>query len=106
MRAAGPLEIPPGEQARLEPGGMHIMLMQLQGPLEEGEQIPPTLAFENASEITVNASIGGIGSEAAGVSRRRATPLRSTDRTWHLAGLQCAEMFMRASQRLRARPCS
>jgi periplasmic copper chaperone A len=52
MRPAVPLEIPPGEEVRLEPGGMHIMLMQLQQPLEEGESIPITFTFREAGEIT------------------------------------------------------
>jgi copper(I)-binding protein len=57
MRPAGPLEIPPGEEVRLEPGGMHIMLMQLRQPLEEGERIPITFIFGEAGEITVSAPI-------------------------------------------------
>jgi periplasmic copper chaperone A len=61
MRPAGPLEIPPGGEVRLEPGGLHIMLMQLQEPLEEGGQMPLTLVFEQAGEITVTAPIGAIG---------------------------------------------
>jgi periplasmic copper chaperone A len=55
MRSAGPLEIPPGEEVHLEPGGMHIMLMQLRQPLEEGASIPITFIFEEAGEITVSA---------------------------------------------------
>ncbi len=64
MHAAGPLEIPPGGELRLEPGGLHIMLMQLQQPLEEGGQVPLTLVFEKAGEITVSAPIAGIGASA------------------------------------------
>jgi hypothetical protein len=45
MRPAGRLEIPPGKEVRLEPGGMHIMLMQLRQPLQEGESIPITFTF-------------------------------------------------------------
>jgi periplasmic copper chaperone A len=61
MRPAGSLEIPPGGEVRLEPGGLHVMLMQLQQPLEEGGQVPITLVFEKAGEITVSAPVGGIG---------------------------------------------
>jgi periplasmic copper chaperone A len=60
MRPAGPLEIPPGEEVRLEPGGMHIMLMQLQQPLEEGESIPITFTLREAGEITVSAPIASL----------------------------------------------
>jgi periplasmic copper chaperone A len=60
MRPAGPLEIPPGEEVRLDPGGMHIMLMQLRQPLKEGESIPITFTFGEAGEITVNAPISSL----------------------------------------------
>jgi hypothetical protein len=61
MRPAGPLEIPPSGEVRLEPGGRHIMLMQLRQPLEEGEQVPLTFVFETAGRITVSAPIAGLG---------------------------------------------
>ena len=64
MRPAGTLEIPPGGEIRLSPGGMHVMLMQLQQPLEEGEQVPLTLIFEKAGEITVSAPVASIGASA------------------------------------------
>jgi copper(I)-binding protein len=60
MRPVGPLEIPPGEEVRLEPGGMHIMLMQLRQPLREGESIPITFIFRQAGEITVSAPIASL----------------------------------------------
>src|SRR5262245_23905475 len=33
MRAAGPVELPPGARTAIEPGGLHIMLMGLKQPL-------------------------------------------------------------------------
>ena len=61
MRPAAPIEIPPGGEVRLEPGGLHIMLMQLQEPLEEGGSIPLTLIFAEAGEVTVSAPVAAIG---------------------------------------------
>jgi copper(I)-binding protein len=61
MRPAGPLEIPPGGEVRLEPGGLHIMLMQLRAPLAQGGEVPLTLLFEQAGEVTVMAPVGAIG---------------------------------------------
>ena len=61
MRAAAPLEIPPGGEVRLEPGGLHVMLMQLREPLEQGGQVPLTLIFEKAGAVTVSAPIAAIG---------------------------------------------
>ena len=57
MRPAGPLELPPGAEVHLEPGGMHIMLMELRQPLKEGESIPITFTFRQAGDITVSAPI-------------------------------------------------
>jgi copper(I)-binding protein len=61
MRPAEPLEIPPGGEVRLEPGGLHIMLMQLRAPLAQGGEVPLTLVFEQAGEVTVMAPVGAIG---------------------------------------------
>ena len=53
-------QIPPGEEVRLEPGGTHIMLMQLRQPLKEGDSIPITFIFGEAGEITVTAPIASL----------------------------------------------
>lgn len=54
MSPVGELEIPAGETVSLEPGGLHIMLMGLERPLSEGENVAATLVFESAGEIPVN----------------------------------------------------
>ena len=46
MRPLQAVEIKPGEPAVLEAGGMHVMLIGLRAPLEEGETFPMTLTFE------------------------------------------------------------
>lgn len=50
-------EIPAGGDLVLEPGGMHVMLMDLAAPLEEGATFPLTLAFEIAGEVTVEVPV-------------------------------------------------
>lgn len=50
-------EIPAGGALVLEPGGMHLMLMELTGPLEEGGTFPLTLIFETAGEVTVEVPV-------------------------------------------------
>lgn len=47
------LEIPPGTSIALKPGGYHVMFMQLQEPLVEGEVREATLEFANAGPIEV-----------------------------------------------------
>ena len=60
MRAAGPLEIPPGK-LEMRPGRMHVMLMQLREPLIEGETLPLEVTFERAGRVTVQAPVLGLG---------------------------------------------
>ncbi len=45
------IDIPAHSQLTLEPGGYHIMLIDLQKPLVAGEQLPLTLQFEQAGTI-------------------------------------------------------
>lgn len=56
-------ELAPGATIALAPGGKHVMLVQLEQPLVEGDRLPITLRFEHAAPITVTASIVGLGSE-------------------------------------------
>jgi len=48
MRPLAALDIPAGQPVTLKPGGDHIMLMGLNGPLREGQSFPLTLTFEKA----------------------------------------------------------
>jgi len=57
MRPAGAVEIPPGATLGLEPGGLHVMLMGLQGPLVEGESFAMTLTFERAGSVELTVPI-------------------------------------------------
>lgn len=60
------VEIAPGETLTLEPGGMHVMFMGLNGdPFEIGEEIPATLVFENAGTIDVTFNVEEITGDAA-----------------------------------------
>lgn len=51
------IEIPANGSATLEPGGMHIMLMNLQQDLVAGETIDVTLTFESEKTLTIQAEI-------------------------------------------------
>jgi len=53
----GGLDIPAGQSVALNPGGKHIMLMGLTGPLVEGAEITLTLTFEKAGAIEVSAPV-------------------------------------------------
>ena len=48
----------PGREVTvMKPGGLHIMLMQLNQPLNEGDEVTVTLTFAHAGEITITAPV-------------------------------------------------
>ena len=53
MRPVDRLEIPPHGTVRLQPGGLHIMLIGLHRPLKRGDEVPLSLAFEHAGTVSV-----------------------------------------------------
>lgn len=61
MRSADAVEIPPGGEVRLAPGGVHVMLAGLKGRLFEGISFPVTLVFESAGEIAIEVEVMGHG---------------------------------------------
>jgi len=63
------LAIPAGQPVTLKPGGEHIMLMGLNGPLREGQSFPLTLTFEKAGAREVTVAVEKAG--AAGPAPQR-----------------------------------
>lgn len=53
MRQVQSIDIPAGGEVVLEPGGLHLMLLDLPDPLEEGETFDLTLTTDAGDEITV-----------------------------------------------------
>ena len=51
------LRIGAGETMRLEPGGYHIMLMNVQSPLNEGETVTLSITFDTGETITVETPV-------------------------------------------------
>lgn len=58
---AGGLALPPGETVRLEPGGFHVMFMELSAPLEAGETVRATLRFEHAGAVDLAFPVAPLG---------------------------------------------
>ncbi len=56
MRAVESLTIPAGDSLMLEPGGDHVMLMELADPIEPGQEVTFTLEFEDGSTFDVTAT--------------------------------------------------
>jgi copper(I)-binding protein len=51
------LPLPAGETITLEPGGYHVMLLDIAEPLEVGDEIELTLDFENADDMTLTVEV-------------------------------------------------
>ena len=70
MRRVPALELPAGKTVALEPGGYHVMLMQLTRELAPGDAVPVTLVIETAGgrreEVTVDATVRALGAGGAG----------------------------------------
>jgi copper(I)-binding protein len=66
MRPVEAIEVPAHGEAALAPGGLHIMLIGLKAPLEQGGSFALTLSFENAGEVEVTTRIEDIAHGGAG----------------------------------------
>lgn len=60
MEMQDSVEIKPGDTVSFEPGGLHIMLTNLDKPLKQGQVFPLTLSFEHAGEVEVFVEVTGI----------------------------------------------
>jgi copper(I)-binding protein len=73
MRAVQKLDLPPGQAVELKPGGYHVMLMDLKGPLKKGDTVPIRLKVQSKSgqtqEIEVKAEVRDLASAAGGKSK-------------------------------------
>jgi copper(I)-binding protein len=59
----GGLVIPAGQSVTLEPGGFHIMFMELKQAFVEGSMVPVTLTFANAGTVEVELMVGPINAD-------------------------------------------
>ena len=57
MRQLAVLDCPPHATVKIEPGGVHVMLVGLRGPLAPGTDFPLTLRFATAGELTVQVHV-------------------------------------------------
>ena len=51
------LPLPEGEGVTLAPGGTHVMLMGLEGPLVAGQRVTLTLHFDQAADVTLEVPV-------------------------------------------------
>jgi copper(I)-binding protein len=68
MREVAVIEIPPGKNVTMMPGGhersgFHLMLDKLTKPLREGDEFPLTLTFRKAGAVEVSVAVESDGSK-------------------------------------------
>lgn len=65
MRQVSSIEVPAQNKVELKPGGLHIMLMGLKKPLQDGDVVPVSLTFESGEtldlEVPVKSSTSAAG---------------------------------------------
>ncbi len=57
MRPVDAIQVAPGTEVKLQPGGLHVMLLDLKSPLKQGDKFPLTLKFERGGEIQVQVEV-------------------------------------------------
>ena len=66
MRAINGLDLPAGKSVELQPGGYHIMLIDLKQQVKEGDKVPLTLVIEGKDKqrevVEVQASVKALNS--------------------------------------------
>jgi copper(I)-binding protein len=60
------VDVPAGGSVTFEPGGYHVMLMEIPEALEVGSSIDVTLSFEGAGDVEVTAEIREFTGEMEG----------------------------------------
>jgi copper(I)-binding protein len=112
MQPVDEIVIPAGGEAVLEPGGYHVMLAGLKGPLEEGDTFDVTLSFQQAGPVDVAVTVApftGSSAEAddpynpsyrvvtaqvlsiesaLGMRGGLGALLRGAEPSWHMAGMR------------------
>ena len=65
MRQVEAIAVPAGGTTVLKPGGLHVMLIGLNGQLMVGKSFPLTLTFERTGSVEVTVVIKPIGHQGA-----------------------------------------
>lgn len=66
MRPVPAIDLPPGQEVRLLPGGLHLMLIGLASALDQGGSVPVTLVFERAGEVEIRLAVESAGARGPG----------------------------------------
>lgn len=70
MRPVAAIEVKAKSMAVLQPGGLHVMMIDLKAPLKEGDVVPMTLGFDDGSSKKLELKVerqGGMSSSMPGM---------------------------------------
>ncbi|HEX4879960.1 MAG TPA: copper chaperone PCu(A)C [Limnobacter sp.] len=65
MRRAERIELKPGQPFELKPGGYHVMLMALNGPVQAGQELELSLQFERPDGSTLEMPVKAVAAATA-----------------------------------------
>lgn len=74
MRPVEAVELPAHGSVALEPGGLHLMLVDLARPLRAGERVPVTLVLERAGTLSVEVEVLPLRAPSSAAGRHDAGP--------------------------------
>jgi len=57
MRLVPAIEVKAKGEAVLQPGGLHVMMIDLKAPMKEGDVVPITLTFDDGSSKQIEAKV-------------------------------------------------
>jgi periplasmic copper chaperone A len=69
----GGLEIKPGETVTFAPSSLHLMLVNLKHPLDQGKTVKAALKFENAGTVDIEYPVAAIGAAAPDATKGNST---------------------------------
>ena len=65
MRKSMPVRLAPGESISLEPGGLHIMVMNLSEPFKQGDTVILVMNEAEGESFTAEFKVGSISQMSA-----------------------------------------
>lgn len=70
-RVDGGIEVPANGTVKLQPGGLHVMLIDLTSKLKVGDSFPLTLVFKEAGEVKVDVPVQKMEMRGSGAMETR-----------------------------------
>lgn len=79
MRKVESVPVEAGKTVAFAPGSLHVMLIGLKAPLKQGASVPLSLTFEKAGEISVSATVLGVGAAPPAPAEKSGAPSDAPD---------------------------